>query len=66
MAESHDEQIARVEKMARGETLRWDFDDEDLDALRTVLKERRQLIMLMNIQDATNLPALLDSLIHIP
>lgn len=41
--ESHDEQIARVGCMASGDPT-WDLSDNDVEALKTVLKDRAELL----------------------
>lgn len=44
--ETHEDQLARVESMAGGHP-KWDLSTNDLIALRTVLKERAELLAAM-------------------
>lgn len=48
--ETYDEQIARVEMMAAGDN-KWDLSDNDLAALRAVLKERAELLRWLKCSD---------------
>lgn len=42
--ESHKDKIARVQGMASGVNDTWDLSDNDVAALRTVLKDRADLL----------------------